>query len=182
MTQKFKNSSTDSYSTSAIEEVKYRQLDQHREHHEKEYQEHLLEQYKILADSLNGLRAVKEQTNRSHTATISIVVVAASLLTRDKMFTEVPAVILSLLPLLGLSLCVIWFFNIRSFGLTMASRYRVLHEMEERLPYPCFRKALEYMGEQEKVRRLTKSEQFLPVVFAVVFFAILVYVVAMAMS
>ena len=142
-----------------------------------DYRQHFLEQYKILADSLNGLRTVKEQTNRFHISTISIIVVLTSLLVGEDFIGKVPGLVLVLVPLIGLCLCYIWYFNIRSFGLTMESRYRVLHDMEKHLPYPCFNTAISYMGEKENRRSLTKVERFLPIVFGVAFLIMLIYVI-----
>ncbi len=80
--------------------------------------------------------------------------------------------------ILGLILCLIWFINIRSYKQLNAGKFKIIGEMEEQLPFSCYKKEWEILGkgkESKKYLQLTRVEQYVPFILAIPYLLLLVY-------
>lgn len=67
---------------------------------------------------------------------------------------------------LGIFLCIVWWFHINSFRQLSSGRFSVIKEMEEMLSFPCFRREWEILASGRNMRhyfRFTVIERFVPV-------------------
>ena len=74
---------------------------------------------------------------------------------------------------LGMLLAVAWYIHIRSYRQLNSGKFKPLHELEEKLAYPFFKREWELLEEGEnpnKYWRLTVVETFAPAIFGGVFF------------
>ena len=73
---------------------------------------------------------------------------------------------------LGISLSIAWYIHICSYRQLSSGKFKPLHELEEKLAYPFFKREWELLGGEEKLNKywgLTVAEAFVPVIFWVVF-------------
>ena len=78
--------------------------------------------------------------------------------------------------LLGTSLAVAWYIHIRSYRQLNSGKFKPLHELEEKLAYPFFKREWELLEEGEnpnKYWKLTVVETFVPIIFFLLFAAVL---------
>lgn len=74
--------------------------------------------------------------------------------------------------LLGALLAVAWYIHIRSYRQLNSGKFKPLHELEEKLAYPFFKREWELLEEGEnpnKYWKLTVVETFVPAIFFSVF-------------
>ena len=86
-------------------------------------------------------------------------------------------VILFVIGTVGIALSVSWLLVIRSYRQLNTGKLKALHELEEQLAYPFFKREWELLGEgKDRVRywRLTQSEAVLPWIFLLLFCGVLV--------
>ena len=128
----------------------------------------LLEIYKIHADLADKVSQRREGANRLY---VSLLVglgvfVAASLRFGDGDVYEKPILISS--GVVGTLLSVSWFVVIRSYRQLNSGKFKALHELEEKLAYPFFKREWELLDEGKNLSRywkLTNVETGLPLIF-----------------
>jgi hypothetical protein len=78
--------------------------------------------------------------------------------------------------LLGLILCYTWYVHIESYKQLNSGRFKVIHEIECKLPFCCFTEEWELLkhGNGENYTRLTKVEQMVPIFFGMLFLCFLI--------
>ena len=141
-------------------------------------QDQLLDIYKLHAELADRVSQRREGANRLYVSLhVGLVVFIAALLRFG--FGDAPErLVLGTVGGVGALLSVSWFVVIRSYRQLNTEKFRVLHELEKRLPYQFF--ALEWDPEAkgEKSNRywkLTHVEVTLPVIFFAMFLALIVY-------
>ena len=82
-----------------------------------------------------------------------------------------------LISAVGLTLCAVWLFNIRSLKRLNSAKFKVIHEIENLLPFACYDKEWEIMQQDKSFQDLqqTQIEQFIPLVLAFPYFGLLCY-------
>jgi hypothetical protein len=137
------------------------------------YDSAVLEQYKLCVEMADRVSARRGLTN-SFFLTLNTGIVAAI-----ATFHNVPAggkawwLVIPLVALLGQ--CFAWFYLVRSYRLLNGAKYRVVGALEERLPAsPFWRAEWWELGEGRDRTRywpLSHIEQWIPVLFALTYFA-----------
>lgn len=139
--------------------------------------EFLLEQYKLYVAMADNVSARRTQANAFYITVLSGLLAVLSLA-----FEKIPSegqnfAILSV-AVLGIILCYIWFVNIRSYRQLNSGKFAVIHEMELQLPYPCYDREWEILGEGKqagKYLQLTRIEQYIPLLLAIPYLLLFVY-------
>ena len=78
----------------------------------------------------------------------------------------------------GVMLSAAWFVVIRSYRQLNTGKFAVLHELEQAMPYPFFQREWELLREGRDFRRywrLTVVETSLPIIFFLLFLAVIVF-------
>jgi len=149
-----------------------------KEEYGKKFEEHLLEQYKLyveIADRVSGRRA---QTNRFFISLLSGLLALLSIVVDREIFCNFQTIVFMTVALLGLALCALWYINIRSYGQLNSGKFKVIHEIEQHLPYPCYDKEWEILGEGKKSKKylqLTRVEQYVPFILAIPYILLFIY-------
>lgn len=129
------------------------------------------EQYKLYVELMDRVSARRQTVNRFYLSLLSVMI--AIYPTAGTYVSEANAFqFLSVLSLLGLFLCMLWFIHLRSFRLLNKSKFKVIHEMEKELPFACFDLEWDLMnqgGKGETYILLSKIEQYVSLVFACLF-------------
>ena len=133
-----------------------------------EDKQELLEIYKLHAELADRASQRREGANRLYVSLLTgILVLLAALLRYGT--GAVPVSVVSLAAgVLGAALSASWYVVIRSYRQLNTAKFDALHELEEKLAYPFFRrewKLLEEGGSIRKYWRLTVVETFLPALF-----------------
>ena len=141
-------------------------------------QDQLLDIYKLHAELADRVSQRREGANRLYVSLhVGLVVFIAALLRFG--FGDAPEhLVLGTIGGVGALLSVSWFVVIRSYRQLNTEKFRVLHELEKRLPYQFF--TLEWDPEVKGERsncywKLAHVEVTLPVIFFAMFLALIVY-------
>ena len=137
-----------------------------------EEKKELLEIYKLHAGLADSVSRQRGTTNRFYLLLMSGLSVLFSGLLQFR--NGVPLVALMIgFGTLGMLLAVAWYIHIRSYRQLNSGKFKPLHELEEKLAYPFFKREWELLEEGEnpnKYWRLTVVETFVPAIFGGVFF------------
>lgn len=141
-----------------------------------DFKAHLLEQYKIYVEMMDRVTERRGKTNTFYLSLLSGLLALLSLLVDQNLFSGDKDVLLLLLAILGLSLCCIWYFNINSYKQLNYLKFKVIHEIEALLPFPCYSR--EWQIEKNKnsqYRRLSRVEKYIPLIITIPYFGLLIY-------
>jgi hypothetical protein len=77
--------------------------------------------------------------------------------------------------MLGLALCILWSVNILSYRQLNSGKFRVIHEMEQQLPYRSYTREWEILKDRKAYIRLTHVERYVPYLFAISYLLLFFY-------
>lgn len=129
----------------------------------------LLEIYKLHAELADRVSQRRDAANQRYA---SMLVGLGALLAFLLWFGDgnLPAIATRLVSGLGMGLSLSWYVVIRSYRQLNTGKFKALHELEEKLAYPFYKREWELLGEGRDSRRywrLTVVETFLPCTFFV---------------
>ncbi|MBO8143582.1 MAG: hypothetical protein H0Z16_03220 [Thermodesulfobacterium sp.] len=140
------------------------------------FNEHLLEQYKLYVEMADRISERRMQTNKFYISLLSGLLALLSILVSVGKFNQ--TVIFIIVSLLGIALCILWHINIRSYKQLNSGKFKVIHEMEQYLPFPCYDKEWELLGEgkeKSKYLQLTRVEKYIPFILAIPYIFLFFY-------
>jgi hypothetical protein len=151
------------------------------EEYGEKYTDHLIEQYKLYVEMADNISTRRSQTNAFYITVLSGLL-AVLALAADKFAGAAQDASFIAVAILGIVLCVVWYINLESYRQLNSGKYKTIHEMEQRLPFPCFDREWEIMsmrGEDGKPKftRLTRVEKFVPILLGIPFLFLLVYAI-----
>lgn len=136
----------------------------------------LLEIYKLHAELADRVSQRREGANRLYVSLLTAILVLLATFLRYGAGAIPVKAILTAGGVLGALLSASWYIVIRSYRQLNTGKFKALHELEEKLAYPFFKREWEFLGKGEKkslYRKLTVVESRLPLVF-LAFFVILI--------
>jgi len=149
-----------------------------REGYGSEFQAHLLEQYKLYVEMADRVSSRRVQTASFYTSILSALLALLSITSNKELFQGSQSFVLLTIAILGLCLCLAWAANINSYKQLNSLKFKVIHDMETHLPFPCYDMEWKILKEDKNRRhyfRLTAIEQYIPVILAVPYLCLLVY-------
>ena len=135
----------------------------------------LLEIYKVHAELADRVSQRREGANRLYVSLLAGLAAFLAVLIRFGVGGVPVQVVLVSVGLAGAALSASWYVVLRSYRQLNTGKFQALHELENRLAYPFFRREWELLGEgEDKSRywRLTVVEVGLPCIFFVLFVAL----------
>jgi len=90
-----------------------------------------------------------------------------------------------LLAVMGVVLSLSWWIVIRSYRQLNSGKFRMLHELEEQLPYRPFSREWQFLGEGKDLKlysRLTTVESILPIFFGALSVGLFVWLLVSPVS
>ena len=138
----------------------------------------LLEIYKLHAELADRVSQRREGANRLYVSLLVALFVLLAALLRFGFGDAPEGLVLSAIGAVGVLLSISWFLVIRSYRKLNSEKFRVLHDLEERLPYQFFKSEWDPEAKGEKSNkywRLTQVEAVLPLIFGALFLALVVY-------
>lgn len=142
-----------------------------------ENKQELLEIYKLHAELADRVSQRREGANRLFVSLLTgTLIFLAALLRYGAETIPVGAVVIAI-GVFGIFLAVAWYVIIRSYRQLNSGKFAALHELEEKLAYPFFKREWELLEEGKSISRywkLTVVETFLPFIFALLYLALII--------
>ena len=138
----------------------------------------LLEQYKTYVEMADRISARRAETNKFFISLLTALLAIVTLTVDKDAFKDYQGFVIVVVSVMGLALNIIWAVNIRSYRQLNSGKFKVIHEMESRLSFPCYEKEWKILGEgkeSKKYLQLTKVERYVPFVLAVPYFILLIH-------
>lgn len=149
-----------------------------REEYGEQFKEHLLEQYKLYVEMADRISDRRERTNRFYISLLSVLLALLSIIVGRNMLDGYQTVVFMTIGILGLGFCVLWNINIRSYRQLNSGKFKVIHEMEQYLPFSCYDREWEILGKGKEAKRylqLTRIEQYVPIILAVPYLLLFIF-------
>lgn len=143
-----------------------------------DYSAHLLEQYKLFVEIADRISTRRAQINKFYIILVSVLLVLVAISVEKGGYEDIRYLIFFAASILGLSLCFIWFISVRSYRLLNSGKFRVIHEMEQQLPFAPFKNEWEALGKGElakKYRRKMRIEGYIPLLLSLPYWILFFY-------
>lgn len=142
------------------------------------YSDHLLEQYKLYVEMADRVSQRREQSNRFYVTLVAAIVALLILAARLGVADGAWPVLFLISGLFGMALSVVWHGNIRSYRELNTAKFAIINKLEKQLPTAGYSDEWELLRPKEgppKYFQLSRIEQFVPVLFALLFTALFAY-------
>ena len=142
-----------------------------------------LEIYRLHAELSDRVSQRREGANRLYVSLLLALVLFLAALLRFGAGDLPASMVVVVVGSIGIALSVAWLLVIRSYRQLNTGKLKALHELEEHLAYPFFKREWELLGEgkrRSRYWRLTQTEAVLPWIFLVLFCGVIVAVLCMS--
>ncbi len=146
------------------------------------YQEHLLEQYKLYVEMMDRISARRVQTNSFYISLLSGLLALLSLVGNKDISnfrnTDFQYIAILVLAILGMILCFVWYINIHSYKHLNSIKFKVINEMEEHMPFSCYDREWKILKTNKKYQGYltqTQIEKYIPVFLAIPYIGLFIY-------
>lgn len=136
-----------------------------------DYKEHLFEQYKLYVESIEKTSDRRQHANNYfitiNTALISLIGLSFQI----KIFENL-SFVKSILALVGIIVCVVFWYLIRSYKQLNTGKFAVVHKIEEHLPLALYKYEWEVLGKGEDNKKyypFSHIELIIPWVFGIIY-------------
>ncbi len=136
-----------------------------------DYKEHLFEQYKIYIESIEKISDRRQHAN-NYFITINTALISLIGLSFQIKFFENLAGIKLVLAFVGIVVCVIFWYLIRSYKQLNTGKFDVVHKIEEHLPLALHKYEWEVLGKGEDNKKyypFSHIELIIPWVFGIIY-------------
>lgn len=146
------------------------------------YQEHLLEQYKLYVEMMDRVSARRVQTNSFYISLLSGLLALLSLVGNKNISnfknTDFQHIAILVLAISGMILCFVWYINIHSYKYLNSIKFKVINEMEEHMPFSCYDREWKILKTDKKYQGYltqTQIEKHIPFFLAIPYIGLFIY-------
>ncbi|WP_425305444.1 RipA family octameric membrane protein [Brevibacillus laterosporus] len=146
------------------------------EEYGEKYKDHLLDQYKLYVQMADNISTRRDSTNKFYLSVLSALLAIIPIV-KSALADAVETAFL-IISLLGIFLCIIWYINIRSYKQLNSAKFKVIHQLEEELPFSCFKvewDKIKNAQQKDRYFRLTQIESKVPIIILIVYVVLLLY-------
>ncbi len=143
-----------------------------KENYGDKYNDHLFEQYRLYVESAEKISDRRQSAN-NYFITINTALIAILGLSFQASFFEVITWARPLLAFVGIIICVIFWYLLRSYKQLNTGKFTVIHEIEQRLPLALYDYEWDILGKGEKkdiYYPFSHVELWIPRVFGLIYF------------
>lgn len=143
------------------------------------YKGHLFEQYKLFVESIEKTSDRRQHANNYFVTINTALISLIGLSFQIKMFENVVWA-KGVLAALGVIICVVFWYLIRSYKQLNTGKFAVLHEIEKHLPLALYTYEWHILGEGKDKRKyypFSHIELLIPWVFGSVYVLLLIYLI-----
>lgn len=140
-----------------------------QEQYGSEYRNHILEQWKTAVDMSNAISDRRTNVNNIFLTINSILLALVNFQFEKKSMGYA---------LIGCAICGIWILNLKNFKQLNSAKFKVINELEKKLPANVFDYEWEVVGRGnngKKYKRMTKIEQAIPFTFVLIYVVAIMY-------
>ncbi|HUW21935.1 MAG TPA: hypothetical protein VMW41_04710 [Candidatus Bathyarchaeia archaeon] len=135
------------------------------------YKDHYLEQYKLYIESIEKISDRRQNAN-NYFITINTALISLIGLSIQYRILEGYAWIKAMVAFVGIIICVIFWFLIRSYKQLNTGKFNVLHDIEKQLPLAIYKHEWDILGkgkDNNKYFPFSHVELFVPWAFGIVY-------------
>lgn len=135
----------------------------------------LLDQYKLYVEMADRVSARRIDASKLYSSLLTGLLAVTSFILNQGVPQQ--GVLLAM-SCLGFILCIVWILNIRSYKQLNFLKFQVIHEMEQRLPFPCYDREWQILKHEEGAHgylRLSMVERYVPFLLMIPYLILLVY-------
>lgn len=136
-----------------------------------DYKNHFFEQYKLYIEGVEKTSDRRQQAN-NYFITINTALISFVGLSFQITFFENNTWIRALLSLVGIIICAVFWFLIRSYKQLNTGKFEVIHKIEENLPLALYKYEWEVLGkgkDNQKYYPFSHIELLIPFVFGLIY-------------
>lgn len=137
-----------------------------------------LQIYKLHAELADRVSQRREGANRLYVSLLVGLVLFLATLIRFGIGEVAEGLVICSIGMFGGLLSASWYVVIRSYRQLNTGKFKALHELEQELAYPFFKREWDLLAEGKDISRywkLTVVETSLPIIFGLLFFGLIVY-------
>ncbi|MEP0858768.1 hypothetical protein [Trichocoleus sp. DQ-U1] len=156
--------------------------DRRRDTYGVKFQEHLLEQYKLYVEMIDRTTAKRNQMNSFYISLLSGLLAFISIATNKDIVNlklpNFPAIAVLAVAILGIILCFVWQANIQSYKQLNSGKFKVLSEIEQYMPFPCYDREWEILKKDKRYQGYltqTQVEKYVPFILTIPYLGLLMY-------
>jgi len=148
-----------------------------KEEYGNEFQGHLLEQYKLYIELTDRVSNRRMQANHFYISILTGLLVFISFFKEKNLlvFNSFDVILFSF-GILGIFLCFLWNININSYKQLNKLKFIIIHDMENMLPFPCYKREWDKVSDTNYIR-LTMIEKYVPKIMMIPYFLIIFYTI-----
>lgn len=154
-----------------------------RQNYGENFQSHLLEQYKLYVEMADRISARRVQMNSFYISLISGLLALLSIFGNKEIFSNFQDgrwqnIVVLLIGLVGITLCFVWYSNIRSYRQINSVKFKVIHEIEKHMPFSIYEREWEILKKDKKYKgylEQTVVEKYIPFILAIPYLIIIIY-------
>ena len=153
----------------------YPEESMNREEYGNSYQAHFLEQYKLYVEITDRISHRRSLANGFFIASNTLIIGLVTVLKPESVVHPIMSLMAAVL---GILLCVVWWIVINSYRQLNSAKFRVIHKMEESLPFPVYDEEWNCVGcgkDAKKYKQLTRMERFVPLLFLLPYLLMIAY-------
>ena len=135
------------------------------------YREHLLAQYQLYVENMEKISDRRQNANNYFITINTVLISFIGVLFQTKIFESITW-IKSLVALVGIIICVVFWFLLRSYKQLNTGKFKVIHEIEKKLPINLYDYEWKILGEGKKMGLyfpFSHIEMVIPWVFGIVY-------------
>lgn len=141
----------------------------------------IIEIYKLHCEITDNVSNRRSQTNQFFIAILSFLIGIVSFSSSKDIANNILEqinYIYVLVGFMGILLCILWIVNIQSYKKINSAKFKILHKIEEQLPFQFYADEWEELGggkDAKKYIQLTRVEQYAPVILSIPFVVLIVF-------
>lgn len=139
------------------------------------YREHFLEQYKIVIQGVDYTSKWKHIVN-NYFLTMHTVLLAGVGLSASRADISLPVFAHSVVPVIGICLAISWLITARGYNDVLATKFSILHCIEEHLPMALYKTEWDILSASYKnPHRAARVDSMVPAFFIILYSLIFIF-------
>lgn len=140
-----------------------------------------LEQYKLYVEMADRISERRMKANQFYMTLLSGLLVILSFAFHKEnqaSIGEYQAVIILSIGLIGTTFCQLWWININSYRQLNSQKFKVIHDLEAKLPFSPYAKEWKLLGEGKDAKKyfqLTRIERAIPLIIMLPYLVLLFF-------
>jgi len=159
-----------------LDNLLYSRINHYNDGKDINYENHYLEQYRMYLHVFNTTGDRRSKSNEFFLGLNTAIIGILGYL-ETKNINDNNSVIFLFAPFVGIAICFCWYQIIISYRKLNRAKFKVIHEVEEKLPLSLFKTEWELLGkgkDNNKYRKISSIEKNIPVVFILLYIVIFI--------